>query len=238
MRVAIISAMWKRPEVFTVFAKRCQQLQKKFNTISIVVGSEGKTSQRLANLHGISYIEQINQPLGRKMNTASIRAKDYNPDYVLCLGSDDLISDSTFSYYLQLMEEGYDYIATEDFYFFDSKTKKASYWAGYRNDFKGMPCGAGRALSKRICQKLNWKLWYDEKYSDVLDTAMDEQLRTFYHKDILINLKKNNLMAFDIKSSTNMTPFELWDNTVEIDAYTILQHFDQDEQQKILSIGR
>ena len=119
----------------------------------------------------------------------------------------------------------FDFICVLDFYFLDVETKKAAYWGGYR-DFRrlGHTCGAGRIVSKKLLDLWNWRIW-ENQHSHCLDNSFELKLQQTQHTSFKINLKEENLFGLDIKSSENMTPFALWDNTNYIENNIIFDKF-------------
>ena len=104
MKIAIVTAVWKRPEVFKFFARGVHKLIESFPSIQfevIVTGSEGTQSEQMVTTEGFHYIEIPNEPLAEKHNSSLKKAKQLKPDYVLCLGSDDIISPGLFEIYLK-----------------------------------------------------------------------------------------------------------------------------------------
>jgi len=229
LKIAIITGVWLRHDVFEMFAKGIKHLEKNIKgaeLVTIVAGSEGNKSKELVEKHGFHYINIPNQPLAAKMQSTMFMARDIDADYVLCVGSDDIIGLGLMERYIELMHKGVDYFGTVDFYFYNVVSKRASYWGGYREDYrKGHLCGAGRCLSKQLLKKMDWLVWTNE-YSHLLDTSMQRRLKLAQpYTTELINLKNEGLYGLDIKSEINMTPFELWDNTVIIDSEIIEGHF-------------
>lgn len=218
IKVAIVSSVWKRPEVFEMFAKGIHALEaNKFIEIDIefyiiIAGSEGVESQSMVEKHGFIYVEMPNDPLAAKVNQPVLIAKQLKVDYVLCLGSDDIISPELIFVYESYMRKAIDFIAVTDFYFYDLASKKAAYWAGYTDKRKGHTVGAGRLISSRLLGLWNWKPW-DVKDSNGLDKSMQRKLKTTPHTSAIFSLKEKGVYALDIKSETNVTPFKLWPNT-------------------------
>lgn len=227
LKIAIVSAVWKRPEVFELFAKGIKILKQEtpIEIIVIISGSEGERSKTMVEKHGFIYIEVPNEPLATKVNATTLKAKEMNVDFVLCIGSDDIITPELMKVYEKFMRKGYDYIGVLDFYFYSIVTKKAAYWAGYRDERrKGHTCGAGRLISKRLMNKWNWAPW-EIKDSKVLDNSMQHKLKNTPHNLAIFTLKEYGVYALDIKSETNMTPYALWDNTKEIPVNELKKHF-------------
>ena len=179
----------------------------------------------MVSKHGFWYIEIPNDPLAVKMNSTVLLAKTLYVDYILGVGSDDIITPELMNLYKESMESRIDYIGVLDFYFYDTVSKKSSYWGGYREAYrKGHLCGAGRLISKRLLDKWNWQPW-EVRHNKILDTSIQEKLKHTPHTTKAFSLKENGIYALDIKSSTNMTPFMLWDNTEYIDTAIIKEQF-------------
>ena len=50
-----------------------------------------------------------NNPLGKKWNTGSLKCRETSPDYVLMMGSDDIMDDTLFAEYVKIMKKGIDF---------------------------------------------------------------------------------------------------------------------------------
>jgi len=226
LKLVIVTGIWQRHDVFKMFAEGINILQSAFNgeidIICCASGSEGENSRKLVERYGFRYIETANKPLSKKMNAAVTLARSFNPDYCLMLGSDDIIGTNLMKKYIELMKKGIDYSGLLDCYFFDTKSKRGLYWAGYRKENnKGMLAGIGRLISRNLLDKIDWLCW-PHGYDHVLDTGFEKQLKGKEFSKVNINLKEENLFALDIKSSVNMTPFMQWDNTVFVDGKELL----------------
>ena len=220
MKISMVTGVWKRPDVFEMFAKGVHNLGIEIDVI--VSGSEGEQSRKMVEAHGFHYIEIPNQPLAKKMNATTLKAKELGSDYVICMGSDDIMSPELLKHFQIAMSAGYDYIGITDLYFYDTVSKKAAYWGGYRDRHRrGVCAGPCRAISKKLMNTWGWQPW---KVGDdaMLDNSMERQPKG---RQKIFNLKRLGCYALDIKSSTNMTPFELWDNTSYIDSSIIKEKF-------------
>lgn len=227
IKLAIVTGMWQRQDVFRLFGEGINQLRQihELDIYLIVAGSEGVVSKALAQEYQAFYIEIPNQPLAEKMNATTLLAKRLNVDYVLCVGSDDIIAPELMHRYIHYMRRGFDFIGITDMYFWDTVSQQAAYWGGYREpNRKGNTAGAGRMLSTRIMHLLGWQPW-ENRHSKVLDNSMEEKLKQIPHTSATFSIKEHGLYALDIKSETNMTPFKLWDNTEFISPDILKQQF-------------
>jgi len=66
----------------------------------------------------------------------------------------------------------------------------------------------------------NWKPW-DEGLNKYLDSSMTAKMNVGKSKSI--NLKKNGLIAVDLKSKINITPFSRWENAEYINPEIITE---------------
>jgi hypothetical protein len=232
IRIAFVTGVWKRPEIFEMFAAGIHAIERhvlgrdvRIKVCCIVAGSEGAVSRVMVENHGFVYIETPNEPLAEKMNTTIKAAKSINATHVICLGSDDIITPALFDKYIEFIREGYDFIGALDWYFYDTVSGKSLYWNGYTEPWrKGHTCGAGRCLSANLLDKWNWHVW-ENKHSRILDNSMQDKLKHTPHSIKTFKLKAFGLIGLDIKSQTNMTPFELWNNCEWISTETLLANF-------------
>jgi len=229
IRLAIVTSIWKRHDIFELFAKGVKHLQQQcdqFEIEVIVSGSEWIKSHDLVSvLHGFKYIEIPNEPLAAKVNATTYACKDLKVDYVLCVGSDDIITPELLNEYAIYMRKGIDFIGVTDCYFYDTVSEKSLYWGGYREPYrKGHTTGAFRAISARLLDLWDWMPW-ENKDSLVLDKSMQDKLKVTPHSIHTFSMKEKGMYALDIKSSTNMTPFAKWDNAEFVDSEEIKKVF-------------
>ena len=112
--------------------------------IIVVVGSEGIKSKKLAR--GIEYLETDNNPLDKKYDKGFQYCRQFNPDAVTLIGSDDFITQNYFEWSLDEIEHGADYAGLLDFYLTDIKSNQIHYWKGYGGERGGDTVGAGRVF--------------------------------------------------------------------------------------------
>ncbi len=231
--LALITGAWQRHDLFRLFCRYYADLQKKIPFELIVACSEAETLD-IAKEHGHTTIAVNNHPLTRKFNTAAQMAQ--GADYCLMLGSDDFITEKTLRYYLELFDRGIDYIGVTDWWFYDSLTKKSLFWAGYdKAANRGHACGAGRALSKNLMDKLSWTPWA-AGYDKILDTGMDVRLSSIQHTKHFFSLNQLQLFALDIKTAENMTVYAEWPNTIPMNSVEMLKKNMPDWADEILNL--
>jgi len=232
MKVGIITAIWKRPEVWEMFKRRISNLKKlKGLTIEVFVGGSEDWTEDACR--GFNYVHIDNEPLGRKMNAAAALARDSDCTHFIFVGSDDLIGNDLMKLYMREKDSA-DYLYLLDCFFFDVSSKKGLYWGGYDLDAnRGHASGAGRMFNRSLMEKLNFQPWHDVQMSTILDTSMNDKLARTPHTRKGFKCLTENVFIVDIKSSTNMTPFEKWHNTIEISGKFLFNYLPQTEATQI-----
>jgi len=177
----------------------------------LAVGSEGEASRRICAEAGFDYLEHPNVPLNRKWNAGVRWARGFDPDGLVIVGSDDLVSAETFLVYAAKLREGHEFFGLSDLYFFDAPSRMLGHWSGYGDVYAhrvGEPIGCGRCFSRSLLEKTGWTLWPDNSEHD---RGLDNVTRDFLaargvHPDSW-PMEALGVRAVDIKGGTNITPF-------------------------------
>lgn len=221
--VTIATMMWQRHDIFKVWAKSVKRLIDSFPEAKIdvlVVGSEGGTSRLLVDSFGFEYLEHENQPLSNKANARLKRCERFGNDYVLLLGSDDVISNSAFHFMQYWMGEGFDVISPMDIFYFDTTTHRSAYSKGYIGRRSGESLAVGRCMSKEFLERCNYRLWIDGLESS-LDRSIKRTISRKAKSEKTYRCEDVGIIICDIKSITNITKFKWRDNYEEISNETL-----------------
>jgi len=216
--VTITTMIWKRHDIFELWANGVHRLKRDFPEIKIdvlIAGSEGKSSKDMVEKHGFTYIEVPNSPLGAKANARLNASKQFDSDYIVLVGSDDIISSNCFLLMLCNMAKGYDEIAPMDIYYYNTVDNKAYYSHGYQNKRKGEPIAVGRCLSKSILDKAGWQLWSNTALQ-YLDGWSRDKIKKHRTSKLYYSCRESGVVICDIKSEVNMTPFKQRANNEEV----------------------
>ncbi len=235
MKIVITTLIWKRPEVFKIWAVAVQRIISEFPDIDfevLIAGSEGRVSKKITDAWKWHYIETPNQPLGLKANIRLKACKKLKPDYVLFLGSDDIMSIKTFAFILKKIKKGFDEIAPMDLYIYDAPSKTLVYSQGYINHRKGERLAIGRAIHKDVLDRIGWTMW-DSTRDRNLDGSSKGLLNSVVKNPYYYWLKKNNLMIVDIKTEINLSVFQIRNNHTIIDTKKLGEHFPEIKKQLV-----
>lgn len=216
MRLGVLTCVWKRHEIYEIyidFIKRISKI-KGLEVVPLSICSESNSVWLSAN-NDIEFSVFQNQPLASKWSHGMNVMKGMNVDYVLCLGSDDVMCNDTIKLYLEKMNQGIDFIGLKDLYIYSQDLDRLVYWGGYQGCRDGESSGLGRCLSKKLLDKLDWNPWGNTKLRG-LDGEMARRLNKINYTESLISLKDNNLFAVDIKNKESMTHFKSFRNCQEV----------------------
>ena len=114
-----------------------------------------------------------NRPLPAKFNISCKMLRGEDVDACMILGSDDLVTPRLFDTYERLLAEGYDYIGLQDCHFFDVLQGELYRWCHP----PGVTVGAGRCLSRRLLERLEWMPWQESDVVRGLDPLQEQRIK-------------------------------------------------------------
>lgn len=150
-----------------------------------------ETMKPLCDKHGVHFVEHENQPLGRKKNYGLRCSLNMEWDYLVEIGSDDLLKTE----YLTLFPWDRDVMCLQDAAWLDSSTGRAR-----RIKDKTGKFGAGRAYSRNIIEQMN-PMWHDLKFNG-LDG--DSMFRMAVNGIKMQSYHSEKPLVIDIKSDYNI----------------------------------
>jgi hypothetical protein len=126
IKLLFFLAVWKRPEITEICFMGLNRLKKsgKFEVQFLAVISE-ESMIPLCEKYGVEWVMHENLPLGRKKNFGLREALKRDFDYLVELGSDDLIKDELLELYRPHFEKRVSMIGMTSFAFIDSKTGRS-----------------------------------------------------------------------------------------------------------------
>jgi len=143
----IFLAAWKRQAITEVCFMGINRLRKnsRFPIEAFCVISE-EDKIPLCEKYGIKWTFYKNDPLGEKKNHGLTEAMKFEWDYLLEIGSDDLVKDELLELYSNYFGK-YDYFGTKDAVIIDSDSGEC------RRLKSDTTYGLGRCLSRKIIQQ-------------------------------------------------------------------------------------
>lgn len=151
-------------------------------------------------------------PLGKKLNNALGEVKNmrYHWDYLMVLGSDNLLRPQYWAYVMAAMEEDLLAFGFSECLLYDRINHQAKLWQHAPSTF-----GAGRMVSRGICEVCEWKLWDDAKENGI-DNSQERRIyevtkQPIYpiptHKPVICDIKDgDNLNSYDSIEGMTIDP--------------------------------
>ncbi|WP_413166730.1 tetratricopeptide repeat protein [Capilliphycus salinus ALCB114379] len=235
-KIVIYTCVWRRPEltriVLSYYSHLKKELSGKIQLELLAVGSEGNVSRKLCEDCGFDYIEYANKPLSAKWEHGINRCADYDPDGVIIVGSDDLISQNLIEFYDSQLKNNMVFCGLKDGYFFDVSKENLILWTGYNvvadPTRVGETIGMGRCLSRILLDKLGFSIWKGLDINQGLDGAMTQTLFQLglqmldYNNCVVANVDNHEVKighcgfemaeiggcAVDLKFAENLTTFD------------------------------
>lgn len=177
-----------------------KRLQKHpdFHIQAVAVISE-ESMIPLCKMYGIHWVMAENTPLGAKKNKGLQHCKQFVFDYLMEIGSDDLILNELLDDYKNYIGK-YEFFGINDSAYINSETGECRRLISYQSTY-----GAGRMIHRNILDAADWKLWNDQ-----INKGMDNNsILSLLKKGI--GYKKVTPMDFpgviDIKSKENIWKF-------------------------------
>lgn len=213
MNVLVPVMVYGRWDVFHVWSLAMRDLIDAYPEHSIkvlCVGSEGSVSSEAARRYGWDYQHAPNSPLGNKAQMRLDYAKEYQADYLLFLGSDDVMGVYTLNHYLKAMEMGVEHIAPYDIFYW--VRGRLIYSPGYSHrhlsNRYGEPLAVGRCLKTSFLDRIGWKLWPRDRVIHI-DRPAHQTIQRHRPTRYYFTHAGSATMIMDIKSRESVTPFVL-----------------------------
>ena len=195
MKLLIFLAVWKRPEITEICFMSINRLQKvkEFDIKGFAVISE-ESMIPLCEKYGILWCMHENLPLGKKKNFGVQKALEYDFEYLIEIGSDDILKTEI----LQAYKWNAPVIGLMEFALLNTKNGDCKYIKTNAPKF-----GAGRAIKREALEAC--KLWPDN-VNQGMDNKSNFQLARngFMAKGI----RSDDPLVVALKSDTNIWPYK------------------------------
>lgn len=169
---------------------------------AVAVISEASMME-LCEKYRVKWCMHENLPLGKKKNYGLTYAMRFDFDYLLEIGSDDLIKNSIFDVYAPWWGKK-DVLGLTDFVMMNSEDGECRKWHHDRGAF-----GVGRAISRVALESMKtldgYKLW-DDKINRGLDNNSNFKLA--FNGFLEARVHATEPVAIDIKSDENINRYD------------------------------
>ncbi len=200
--IGIITPNYGRQKVLDLWCASIERLRRDTDTYIPAVVVSGEEDKTICDKHFVNHVTHENKPVSEKFNKGFEFMRDYGVDYVMIMGSDDIISTETYKRIYAEAEKGYDVIGVDSIYFYALD----SIWKGKlaKLNAKRM-LGVGKTISAKVLDKTEWRPWNVDKNWG-LDAIASNCIRPYAQTYKTLSDTK----IFDLKSSQNMNKSTFW----------------------------
>lgn len=183
-------------------------------------------------VRGIDYCVAPNSPLSDKMQHGFQEALKFDFDYMLRLGSDDLLDHNIFKlHYNDLMNAGIPYFGLKTIGIIEFTSLESIVYK-YNTHRQDMILGGGSMLSRDLCMKLKGKAVYNRK---PIDRGLDNESEYQIKKQVkVLAVTTTKPMLLDIKSEVNIWPFKFVSKRMKTVPFKEISHFISQEEDRYL----
>lgn len=226
-KILIYLAVWKRPEITELCFRGIKRLQQHpdFEIEALAVISE-ESMIPLCEKYGIHWVMYKNDPVGEKKNFGLKKAKEFQFDYLMEIGSDDLVLNELLDDYKNYVGK-YEFFGISDCAYINSETGEC------RRLTSKSTYGAGRMISHKSLERANWYLWKDR-----LNKGLDnDSVFALQRKGIMYQRVKplEFPCVIDVKSKDNIWKFNYFLG-VEYNIDEILKRISNEEKEILGSL--
>ena len=211
-RVTLVTCVWRRHELTRAFWIWAAWLRQRWALthqiqLELVAAASDPREADLAKAFGAKVVLHPNEPLGAKFNAALTASRETTPDWVLIMGSDDFFCEKAADALGDAVRDNRS-VGFQDIYFADLPTQRMRYIPGYRVKSRHTePVGPGTLHSAALLEQFHWRLWDGTKHHG-MDHSRFRTLKVHHALPELLNLRALDAVMVDVKTETNLWPFD------------------------------
>lgn len=220
-KILVYLAVWKRPHITELCFAGLERLREHpdFEIDVLAVISE-ESMIPLCEKYNVKWVMTANEPLGRKKNFGLSACRAYSFDYLLEIGSDDLILNELLDSYKPYIGK-WDIFGINDAAYIDSKSGTCRRLISFHSTY-----GAGRMISRETLEKVGFQLWKPTAQRGLDNNSL------FALGKVGVKYQKVPPMDFpgviDVKSETNIWGFNYFQG-VQYDKQEIYKRLSEKE---------
>lgn len=220
----ILVPIYKRPEITDIWAKNMQLVQKiakNVDVLTILSPEDEFFNENSAICEPFTRVIYANNPLGRKMNAGVEYAlMNMEWDYLMNLGSDDLLHPSIFELYNEKLAEKNLFFGLDRVYFYDMKSKQLGLSKVY-------VWGAGRMIHRSVIEDIRRQggTLYTQKETRSMDCDSIGNIKLFTGIDYEQVETNDFPYIVDLKTATNLNDFTFIQRLYEIVDALVLNNY-------------
>lgn len=222
--IGIITISFGRPQVLQLWCAQIKRLREELDMfIPAVVVSE-PSDINICNKYFVHHVSHVNRPVSEKFNRAFQYMRAIEMDYVMILGSDDIISTDLFRATVVEAEKGVDVIGVNTLYFFSGQGISRGTLVRLERPPTAPLLGVAKTVSKRVLDKCDWRLWNVEKNWG-MDAIASKVIKE--HAETKATVKG---MVVDVKTRVNLNSFRVFERYPKVDKQEFLNILSEEEK--------
>lgn len=221
LKVLILVPCWGRPEILKLCLTNLAWFEKQVSwqveTLLVLSPEDEHINEllKIANAFKVQICFYKNYPVGTKMNAAIRYANQFDFDYLMNFGSDDIIHPRIEKLYAAYLQNGEMFFGINNLYFYDYIDSEAYFFKSYNLEF---PIGAGRMIHKKIIHWFITQKMY--LYEPEKNMGLDSSSMLTIHRYTQWRARMVDCGTFpylvDIKTLTNINPMITLKNRTDV----------------------
>lgn len=200
----IITISNKRPRILELFCYSIQRIRQEMDIFipCVVVGDKGH--KEICQKYHINHITQDNHPATRKWNTGTDFMMRYGVDYILVVGSDDILSTDLVKKLYSQMQQGTDLIGIKSCYFYSAD-------GIHRGELKRLEStqilGVARCISRKVIEQAG-VVWPEDK-SWGMDAICSRSIGRYVKSIAFVEG-----VVVDVKNKESLNKYTMWNGRI------------------------
>jgi glycosyltransferase involved in cell wall biosynthesis len=213
--IAVIIPCWQRARVLEAVSDQLdkfvrQNKEKATIVVVFIFSKEDPELKELKNIYSRAAYPKVvltepNLLLGAKLNTGIQYAFELNFDYVMNMGSDDLLHPALIDLYMPYIEEEVPFFGVNKLYFYNTEGETIFF------DYYNRPhiVGAGRMIHKSVLKRVfdAYQCLYDPDVCKAMDGHSSVKITSLGYEVTILDPGQFPFIV-DIKTDTNINSFD------------------------------
>jgi hypothetical protein len=185
LRIVAVMPVKGREELFPLTIKRLYRQEDVHMDVIAVCDTANEFTLALAN-NAAPMLAYDDMTLGAKWQMGVNFARQCDPDAIMIVGSGNWFTNGWVKTLYPYLDD-YDIVGSEAMYVYQIRKRDQVmiHWGGYHAARKGDMLGAGRLISRRMLDKVDWQI-YNTNLDQGLDRSMTDILRRHGAKSLTL----------------------------------------------------
>ena len=201
MKFGIVTINYNRRLVLELFLASIDRLRALVGFFPVVCVSE-EEDLHACQSHNVVHLTRMNKPVTEKWQKGfRYFQNEVKPDYVIIVGSDDIISNYLMLKLIEAMDKGYDLIGIREIYFYGGH---GQHRGKLIHISRPQMLGVCKTISKRVLDQIDWKP-FPKRLNSSMDGLCARTIQPYVKSQSIVQG-----MVTDVKSSVNLNRIDGW----------------------------